>query len=167
MIAKLTREVLIMGRLALLLSSLAILACSDSPTAPAGREVPIATVVAVSYSGMQAGRTEIVGDSDTWTLVWNEIHQPVSPRPTLPPVDFGQEMLLLASLGTRPDGCYSVRIVAVEQEGAGLRAVVEETVPGAGCACPAAVSHPVHVVRLPRLSGPVELVDRRITTRCS
>ena len=155
------------GGPALLLLSLAMICCSDSATEPTGRTVPIATVVAESYSGVLAGRHEIIRDGDAWVRAWDEIYEFVTPAPLRPPVDFGEEMLLLASLGTRPDGCYSVRIVAVGEADQGLRAEVEETIAGANCVCGAALTRPVHVVRLPRRSGPVDFVDRTSTKRCS
>jgi hypothetical protein len=167
MVVKLWKGLLAVGGLALLLPSLALIACSDSATEPAGRSFPIATVVAQSYSGLRAARNEIIRDGDAWTRVWDEIHETVSPTPALPPVDFGEEMLLLAALGNRPDGCYSVKIVAIEERDNRLQAAVEETVAGANCACGGALTQPVHVVRLPVTSGPVDFVARRITKRCS
>jgi hypothetical protein len=149
-----------------MLSLFAALGCSDSPSEPGGRTLPIATVVAASYSGIPADLDEVIDDRAQWDRAWEEIHARQSPRPALPAVDFGQEMLLLASLGTRGNGCYSVRIVAVEESGARLRAVVEESVPGPACACTGALTQPVHVVRLPRRSEPVDFVDRQTTLRC-
>ena len=157
------------GGPALLLLSLAMTSCGDSATEPTGRNVPIATVVAESYSGVLTGRHEIIRDGDAWTRTWDEIYAYMTPVPPRPPVDFGEEMLLLASLGTRPSGCYSVRIVAVAvgEGDHGLRADVEETLAGADCVCTGALTQPVHVVRLPRRSGPVDFADRTISRRCS
>jgi hypothetical protein len=166
MAAKPRHGALVTERLASLLPLLAVLACSGSPTAPSGPAVSIATVVAASYSGIQPGRDEVIRDGIDWNRAWEEIHAHQSPRPALPAVDFGQEMLLLASLGARNNGCYSVTVVAVEEDGSRLRAVVEEATPSAGCACTEAVTRPVHVVRLARRSEPVDFVHRQTPMRC-
>ena len=166
MVGRPRQGVLAAGRLALVLPLLALLACNDSPSEPADRTVLIATVVEQSFSGVQIGRDEVIVDDNTWARVWEEIHAPMSPRPALPAVDFGREMLLLAALGMRVSGCYSVRIVAVEEAGSGLRAAIEEKTPGTSCACGGALTHPVHVVRLPRHSGPVSFVYRSTRLRC-
>lgn len=145
----------------------AALACSGSPTAPGGPQLSFTTVVSASHSGVTASRTQVVREDETWRQTWEEIHARQSERPARPAIDFGQEMLLLAALGERESGCYSVRITGVTDQGSRLVATVEEIVAGAGCACTQALTHPVHVVRLPRRSDPVEFETRRTVNRCS
>jgi hypothetical protein len=152
---------------ALLVLLLPVFACDDSPTEPGERKsVVTATVLSASYTGIDRGRNELLRDAGAWSDAWNEIHARMSPRPPLPSIDFGRDMLVLAALGERPNGCFAVEIRAVEQVGATLRVEVEEAAPGPACSCTLARVQPVHVLRLARHDGPVEFRDRRVTLPC-
>jgi hypothetical protein len=146
---------------------LPLLACSNSPTASGERErVFIATVLSASSSGVDRRSHEVIRDGEAWSRVWSEIHSRQFPRPALPSIDFAHEMLLLASLGERPDGCHAIAISAVERLGSRLRVVVEEGTSAATCGCTLAQVQPVHVVRLNRGTEPVHFETRRVTLPC-
>lgn len=142
--------------------ALSLFSCSESPTEPRQREpVAFVTVYVSSFSGVDAGRGELITDSGRWSAVWNEIHRRSSPLPPLPSVDFGSEMILFAAMGAEPDACWSTGIKAVEAAGErSLEVSVTETRFPTSCACPAVVVNPVHAILLQRL-------DRRASFRFS
>ena len=123
---------------------------SDSPTATRGDVIPFSTVYQAQYSGVTEARLQVIGSTAEWADAWREIQGSISPPEPLPQVDLTRQRLLLAAIGTRPNGCYSVEVEAIERSGPALEATVVETRPGAACVCTEAITHPVHVVSLQR-----------------
>lgn len=139
---------------------------SSSPTDPGGGHVPFTSVYQDQHTGVTAGRVEIIETSADWATAWREIHANSSERPALPAVDFAQRRLLLAAAGQRPDGCYAIEVAAVARQRAALEAILVETVPGQGCFCTQAITHPVHVVSLQRSAEPITSRSERRVRNC-
>jgi len=92
----------------------------------------------------------------------------VGPRPEVPFIDFGNEAVIVVSMGTRSTGGYSIDVERVsESESDGtLYVEVVEVSPGRGCAVTQAVSAPVHAVRVPLRDGDVQFIERASTRSC-
>lgn len=144
-----------------------LLACEDGLPADPQELVTAVTVVEAQASGIDQARNETIRDRESWASTWREIHARRAPEDPLPDIDFAHDQLLLVALGTRPNGCYRVEIVAVERVGERLRASVRETTPGDGCACTQALVQPVHVVRVPRTAGDVAFEVRQLGEPCN
>lgn len=111
------------------------------------------------YSAFTEPSRLVVRDEAAWAEAWATIHGTVSDPPPLPTVDFTSEMILVAALGPRSSGGYTVTFSAVAPVGDGLRATVQETAPGPGCVTAAVITSPVVAVRVPRVEGAVQFVD--------
>jgi hypothetical protein len=111
------------------------------------------------YSAFTEPSRLVVRDEAAWGEAWAAIHGPVSDPPPLPAVDFAREMILVAALGPRSSGGYTVTFSAVAPAGDGLRATVQETAPGAGCVTATVITSPVVAVRVPRVEGAVQFAD--------
>jgi hypothetical protein len=70
-------------------------------------------------------------------------------------VDFAREMLVAAASGSMPSGGRSVRVERAGVVGDSLRLLVRAREVRAGCPAPAAVTSPLHVVRMPLRVFPV------------
>jgi hypothetical protein len=125
---------------------------SSVDTSPAGASVPYETVLSQAYSGLDEALSEVVQDQGTWTALWDRIHSRVEPRPPLPPVDFSRHMLIAVATGARSSGGFgvAVREVAVHEDE--LVVEVLETCPARGSMVTLALTQPVAVVRLEKLS---------------
>jgi hypothetical protein len=155
---------------------LGLAACGDARTAPdgvpAGARVVATTPVAdvsqlsESHSGLRTAERLVVRDAAAWSALWDRVTSLVLPKPTPPAVDFDREMVLVAGLGTRPNGGYAVSFAAVYESDGVYHAVVRESVPGPSCITPAVVTAPVAAVRLPRTAGEVRFVEQRETRSC-
>ena len=141
-----------LGRLALAASLAA--ACAGAPRSDGSDgEQRLQTIVAESHSGLVSARHEVVRDAASWSRLWAEIHEQRSPAPSLPAVDFTREMLVVAALGTRPSGGFSVAVQKVVVHGDTLDVSVLESCPARAAMVTMALTQPVHVVRLPRIVG--------------
>lgn len=129
-------------------------------------DVPFDSVYASARSGVDAPLRSVVRDAEAWAAAWPALSADRSPTPPLPGVDFGQDMLIAAGLGTRRSGGYAVRIAGIAAVGESLRVTVLEVAPGPGCMATMALTAPVAVVRVARRDGDVEFVEAREERPC-
>lgn len=127
------------------------------------RTGPLVSPPTPAYGGWCAfpEGVQLIASEEAWQTTWAQLFGCASPLPPLPAVDFGREMLVLAALGGRPTGGYTVAIhSAVVDEGAVLRVQVIEERPGRGCAVAAVATYPVAVARVPRAD--VTIASQRV-----
>ena len=117
-------------------------------------------------SGLADSRRTVVRDATAWQEIWTAIWRNHSPEPALPAVDFSREMIVVAALGTRPTGGYSIFLDSASEGAAGVAIQVRSVSPGSGCAVTLALTQPVDVARLPRRTGAVTFVEKHETVVC-
>ncbi|HEX8272958.1 MAG TPA: protease complex subunit PrcB family protein [Longimicrobiaceae bacterium] len=117
-------------------------------------------------SGYTAPARQVVRSEGEWRDVWARLHETMMPQPPLPAVDFSREMVIVAALGQRSSGGYSILVDSVYDAGSALRAVVRRSSPGAGCIVTASLTQPVDVVRVPASGKGVGFVDRDEVRDC-
>lgn len=124
-------------------------------------------VITVLNSGIPDRRRVVIRTATEWAALWNEVTANVSPAPPVPEIDFGSEMLLVASMGTQRSGGHTIGIDSVYLAGGGIiHAVVRETSPADSCVVTAALTAPVTAVRMARSSVPVEFRTRSTVHSC-
>jgi hypothetical protein len=124
------------------------------------------SVAYTSYSGVTAPLTVVIRDPVAWSELWQEIHATTIPVPLLPAVDFTQEMIVVAALGTRATGGYDILLAQAAEDASGLQVEVVETSPGPGCVTTQALTQPVDLARTPRRDGSVRFVMTQRVSRC-
>lgn len=138
------------------------------PDAQLVPSTPVALdVVAASSSGMDQPARLIITDAATWATTWNTIHEAIEPRPAAPTIDFESAIIVVAAMGSRPTGGFSVSIEGVYRTDQKLYVVVKETSPGSNCATTQAITAPVAAIATERTNLPVAYVERRETTTCT
>lgn len=118
------------------------------------------------FSGLADSARVVIRDGGEWSRYWSAINRPFIPQPPEPAVDFTREAVIVASLGSRPTGGFTVRIDQVRADADHLTVSVVRTVPGAGCAVAAVVTQPVDIARIPIPTLPVVFVERVERTDC-
>jgi hypothetical protein len=119
-----------------------------------------------AYSGIDDSLRVMVDDAVRWEAYWRRLHAHVTPPPPVPPVDFGREVVILAALGTRGSGGFTIRIDSAYDVGTYVDIVVRRTAPGSGCLITAAFTQPVDVVRIPARRVPVRFRERALVEPC-
>lgn len=121
-------------------------------------------------SGILDSARIIVRNEQQWRDVWSRLAagKPESASP--PPVDFGREMALVATLGSRRAG-HSIRVRKVSNVGGVLYAEVVSRTPGDHCSTVRQISNvpttaPADVVIVPATKDPVAFVERRGNRTC-
>ena len=123
-------------------------------------------VLSNQYTGFNQRERLIIRDAQAWSQFWSQAHRTVMPQPPLPAIDFAQNVVIAATMGTRPNGGHSVQIEQVFEADGDLFVVVAERSPGANCVTTAAITAPAAAARIPRTSGTVSFIERRETFDC-
>ena len=108
------------------------------------------------YSGVTTPQDLVIRDAAAWSALWALIHATQRPVPPLPDVDFGQEMIIAAALGTRSTGGYNVLLTQATEDASAVHIQVVETSPGPDCVTTQALSQPIDLARAPRRDAPVQ-----------
>ena len=100
-------------------------------------------------SGFHDSALVVVRDAVEWRSAWTRVHDNHSEPPPLPAVDFSSEMVIVAALGTKASGGFSIYVDSAYQRDEGIEVVVRRASPGARCGVTAALTQPVDVARIP------------------
>jgi hypothetical protein len=120
-----------------------------------------------SYAGIGDPMRAVIRDSTAWRQLWDRINRPFVPAPALPPIDFGREMIVVAALGSRPNGGYDVVIEGAEQDSAGIEISVRVASPAAGCPVATAITQPIDLARVPLTDQPIRFRERDVVVSCA
>ena len=89
------------------------------------------------------------------------------PAPSLPVIDFDREMIVVASLGTRPSGGYDVVIDGAEQDSTGIQISIRVATPAAGCPVSAVTTQPIDLARIAASDQPVRFREQNVVVACA
>lgn len=155
-----------------LICALLLTACS-SPTRPDESQSLTLTRLrsgdlSFSYnSGITESQRLVVRDQATWQQVWNDVYKFTFPAPALPAVDFTREMIVVAALGQRPTGGYSIFIDGATETATGVTVNVRSVSPGSSCAVTLALTNPVDIARVSRREAAVSFAETAATQNCN
>lgn len=139
----------------------AVLASCGGPAAPPDPDLPPPGEFLQSLYFRPA--REVVLDEKSWQLAWPQLS---GERSVPPAVDFVRSMVLIAALGERPTGGYFVTIHDARiVSGGRLAAVVDESVPGPGCAALPVTTTPAIAVVVPKVTADNVVLSSGVHTR--
>ncbi|MBT8397873.1 MAG: hypothetical protein HKO65_11880 [Gemmatimonadetes bacterium] len=92
-----------------------------------------------------------------WLNFWAD-HNRTLPK-DIPFVDWAEEMVIVAAVGTRTEAGDSVEVRRILQIGEGTQVFVHERIPGDFCSPAARNSNPIHIVVAPRTLQPTNFAD--------
>ena len=149
--------------------ALVIVACFSLaiPLTPSGAlevgsvtQVPFVTVDKGFNSGIRERKFLVVKREQEWKKLWQAHRSTVNPSKKLPPVDFGQEMIIAAFLDEQRSGGYTVEITRIEENAEKRQLTVfwREAKPPAGSMVIQALTQPYHIVKVKKSELPVAFV---------
>ncbi len=154
----------------LLLATAVPARCGLTTSSPAGRTVPIARfgerAPYTYFSGVRDSLRIVIRDSTEWRRYWTAINGPMRPEPPLPPVDFRRNVVVIAAMGQRSSGGYSIVLDSAYQTRRAVRIHVTGRLPGSGCVLAATRTAPVDVAVLPEVPDSVVFVERQQVEGC-
>ena len=117
-------------------------------------------------SGITTRERMIITDAATWSKVWGDIVASHSPTPALPAADFGRETIVVASMGQRSSGGYSISIDSAGVAGDTVILAVTERSPGPTCGTTAALTAPVAFARVLLPRAVVRFEEKKVVSDC-
>ena len=117
-------------------------------------------------SGIRDPRRMVIGTASEWEAFWNEFAAALEPRPDPPAIDFGERMVIVAAMGERTTGGYTIAIDEVTEGEDGVTARVVETSPIASCFLAQVITAPVTAVSVTRREGSVVFVEATESPEC-
>lgn len=138
-----------------------------SGAAPADTvQLDLEPVHASGQSGLEEPLREVVRTPEAWQDLWSRIAAPRIPAPEAPAVDFDSDMLIVAAMGRRNTGGYTIEVVRATRVGGVLTVEVVEASPGADCMTTQALTSPVTVIGVERSAAQARFVERSETRSC-
>ncbi|HYW30322.1 MAG TPA: protease complex subunit PrcB family protein [Gemmatimonas sp.] len=111
-------------------------------------------------SSITESRRVVIRDDAAWRTAWAEMWARTGPSvPPLPAIDFSRDMIILAALGQRNSGGYSITIDSASRATSGAIVWVSKPTPGK-CGTLAALTQPVDLARVPKVDGNVDFRER-------
>lgn len=124
----------------------------DDSATETNSSVPVKTIEQGSNSEITSERHVVVRDQTAWRDLWREHRNNTTAQP--PDVNFDETTVLGVFEGESPNTCHAANVTDVVTSGDDATAhVVYRS--GEGMACGMQVTHPYHLVQVPRLDGDV------------
>lgn len=117
-------------------------------------------------SGLTASARLTVRSQAEWQEVWATLWRTTSPVPPPAPMNFGREVVVVAALGQRNSGGYSIYVDSAYQRAGHVEVVIRKVSPGAKCATTAALTEPVDVAVIPVTGQPLEFREVATVHEC-
>lgn len=118
------------------------------------------------FGGYDQPQTLVVHDRDTWVRTWSDIQRRVTPAPALPDVDFSKDLVVVASLGSRPSSGFDIVLTSASEANGVVTVEVQARSPGPNCVVAAVVTSPADAARLTRRSGAVVFHTTPVVVDC-
>jgi hypothetical protein len=128
--------------------------------------MPLNTVIESEQSGIQVPQRMVIRDEATWEAVWAQLQGASTSSLPMPQIDFTKNMILVATLGTKPTSGYTVTFGPTYETDTQVTAYVQKTVPGRKCGTAEMVTHPFSVASLPRTDLVVKFVETEEVKDC-
>lgn len=129
-------------------------------------------LVSPYYGGLAQPVYRVVRSREEWEILWRELEprtsreqSQASPNPP-PDIDFQQSVLIIAAMGTRSNGGYSLEISSVVETPQRIVVTVAEQSPGVRCLTTQAITHPIAIVTTAQTQKPFEFEFVRTTQQC-
>lgn len=145
--------------------AVASLACSSTiESVRTGTTIPVTRLSPhpgsfLYYSGLQQPERLAIRDQAAWVAAWRSLWPNGMAAPALPAVDFSKDMIVIAALGGRSTGGYSIFVDSARATASGLVVFIGTSSPGRHCVTTQAFTQPVDIARMPRTDAAVAFVD--------
>ena len=136
------------------------MACLFNCVAADGAQtLPIRSLKKGAFSGIREAKQEVVKSADAWEKLWKQHASAAGESDKIPAVDFSKEMVVLATMGTKRTGGYTIEIVGVEAKDKTLRISIKKSSPPPDAMTIQALTAPFHFVAVPKSSLKPEFVE--------
>ncbi|WP_372365023.1 protease complex subunit PrcB family protein [Candidatus Uabimicrobium sp. HlEnr_7] len=119
------------------------------------KKVELTTISQGANSGHNEKKDYTITNEDDWKKLWAQVHANVEPKPELPKVDFGKEIVIAAFKGQHSSGGHSITITEAMIKSDGCTVQIKEVSPDPGGMMSMGFSQPYHIVKTPKIEQKV------------
>ncbi len=112
--------------------------------------VPTTMLAQGGYCAHDSAANLWIDDVAAFQQLWQEMHRHQLPAPEAPSVDFNQQVVIAAFLGTRGSGGHSISVTSVSQLDGKAFVSLKKQAPGANCFTTSAITQPYVLVSVPK-----------------
>src|SRR6266511_743441 len=134
----------------------ALLGCA---TATGADSLSVRSLAKGGFSGIQEAKQEVIKSRAAWEKLWTQHQKSAGNATPLPEVDFSKEMVIVATMGMKRTGGYSIEITGAEVAGKKVKVSVREASPSPGALTTQALTAPFHFVAVPKSDLKAEFVE--------
>ena len=120
----------------------------------------------LEQGGYNTRQRLVVRTEEEWQDVWAGLYPNDLSRPPRPSVDFAEEMVIVAAMGTQASNGYAIHIDGVRDLNGDIWVFVREVSPSLTCDRTPIATRPAAAVRVDRRDGGATFVERGETTVC-
>jgi hypothetical protein len=126
------------------------------PTPVVTQPIPFRTIIWAEggREGPFQAENLVINDNDTWSRVYSVMCSPPCPNP-LPAVNFTTSTILAVFAGPKPTAGYLVNVTEVAQGRSSIAVQILYRVPSPECLTAQVLTHPYHIVTIPKTELPV------------
>jgi hypothetical protein len=132
------------------------------PAMATPEEKPWREIATGTQTAIEKPERLVIRTPEAWREWWKEHTKnefdPANPN-AAPKVDFDKEMILVATMGMRSSGGFSIRFSEMKTEGGTLMVVVTSTSPGPDDTVTMALTYPFAIIAVPKHDGEVVFSD--------
>jgi hypothetical protein len=139
---------------------------TDTITSPVQGLQPLRQLLQEHSSGVNDSTRRVITDSTMFVQLWRSVYSRRGHEPAVPAVDFSREMVIVASMGARNTGGYTIAVDSVRTAGAEVQVFITSRIPGPTCGTTAAITQPVVMVAVPRAQLTARYVEQVTPTDC-
>lgn len=136
---------------------------SDGEAAMGGKRLQIISEWKGIHCGIRERKQVVIDDPREWLRLWQQVYRNIFPAPKLPPIDFAKNTVLAVFMGQKPTSGYSVRISEVTKVDGEVVVRVKEASPPKGAMVSQVITHPFHIIVVPKIEAKVKFVTEFVT----
>lgn len=118
----------------------------------AGEAIAFTDISLGYYSQFKKAGMKAIRSEDEWAAAQTQFQ---SAPNSLPAIDFGKDMLIIAAMGQRNTGGYQIKITKITASEESLVIHYQTRTPAASDFVTQALTNPYHIIRLPRTEAPL------------
>ena len=138
---------------------LATLALLQTEPAAKGEPVPFMILDKGQGSSFQEAQERYITSQDEWLQIWARRQANLDTKKPHPPVDFDRDVVIVATLGRKSTGGYTIEITRIVKSKDDIQVFVRRNSPPAGGKVITAESSPFVLARMKKPDRPVTFLD--------
>ena len=143
-----------------------IAACSSNSSGNDLTDVKFEVIKEGTISGFTDEKMIVIDNNDDYQKAMAIVYYNLDQMPVVPDVDFNKYTVILAAMGTKNNGGYTIGIDNITKSKSIVTVNLTETSPGKNCVLTDMVSSPYQVIKVKKIKKEIKFNISRNTKDC-